>query len=500
MTIVRPGMVGAVDGDGAADGDDHEFFEDARAPVRVMDPKKPKHDEVEEHKLTHLPFRSWCRHCVHGRGVEAAHRKLDREESQVNEVHCDFMFLGPRDEPGETIPCFVMREVSTRMTLSAPVPSKSTGTFVASRTMAFLEEIGCKHMDLVVKSDQEPAIQAIVDEVGRRRAAIGAGRFVVEHSPVGASASNGVAERAIQSVQGQVRVLKLALEDRLQVKIPHRHPVVPWIMEYAGFLLNRFEVGRDGKTAYERLKGRRSRTLGLEIGEAIHWRMKPARGALGKLDSVWADGVYLGIRGKSGEVIVGDPKGVWKTRTIRRKPFDERWSSKNLDSVIGVPWRLSDTDEKSDGEKYRADRLEPQSAEPERAPNLETMPRSVNITKKDLEAFGYTAKCPGCLSVVRGTARQAHSSECRNRIEKALRGTERYKRATARFDEHTARVLEQEEEQRASKRRKGDEVELDKVVAGGRSQEWRKQKEGEYVETDAGGRRRGGRRRCGRWQ
>ena len=54
---------------------------------------------------------------------------------------------------------------------------------------------------------------------------MGGGRWICENSPVGSSASNGVAERAIQSVQQQVRVLKLALEDKWNMKIPHTHPV-----------------------------------------------------------------------------------------------------------------------------------------------------------------------------------------------------------------------------------------------------------------------------------
>ena len=187
----------------------------------------------------------------------------------------------------------VVREALPRMTLSAPVPSKSTGAFVASRVMAFLEEIACMQTDLIVKSNQEPAICSIVTEVGRLRAVAGGGRYIVENSPVGASASNGIAERAIQSVQGQVRVLKLALEKRWGMAIPHRHAVVPWIMEYAGFLLNTFEVGHDGKTSFERLKGRKSKVLGIEFGEAVHWRMKPARGALGNSTVFGATGYFL---------------------------------------------------------------------------------------------------------------------------------------------------------------------------------------------------------------
>ena len=58
------------------------------------------------------------------------------------------------------------------------------------------------------------------------------------------------------------------------MKIPARHPVMAWIVEYAGYLLNRFEVSRDGKTAYERSKGKKAKSLGIEFGEAILWKKR----------------------------------------------------------------------------------------------------------------------------------------------------------------------------------------------------------------------------------
>ena len=80
-----------------------------------------------------------------------------------------------------------------------------------------------------LKSDQEPAIESLVDEIGRHRAAAGGGRWVEECSPVGASAANGMVERRIQSAQAQVRALKLALENRHKVELPVKHVLVPWI-------------------------------------------------------------------------------------------------------------------------------------------------------------------------------------------------------------------------------------------------------------------------------
>ena len=234
--------------------------------------------------------------------MQAPHFRSKKDDHQIKEFHMDFMFLGPKEVAGQTLACIVVREAETRMT----VPCKTTGTYNWKRIVAFLHETGCLHGDMIVRSDQELAVMSIMEEVGKIRAQRGGGRFVVENSPVGSSQSNGVAEKAIQSVQGQVQVLKLALEKRWGIKIPHRHSVIPWVVEYAAFLLNRYEVGHDGKTAYERLKGKRAKTLGIEFGEGVHWRMKQVKGVLGKLDSLWSDGVYLGIKGKTGEIIIGD--------------------------------------------------------------------------------------------------------------------------------------------------------------------------------------------------
>ena len=99
----------------------------------------------------------------------------------------------------------------------------------------------------------------------------------------GSSVSNGIVERAICSVEQQTRVLKSGLEERWNCRVPARHPIMPWLIEYASLQLNCFEVGRDGRSAYERSKGKVSKFLGVEFGEAVHWKRKAVGGVLGKL-------------------------------------------------------------------------------------------------------------------------------------------------------------------------------------------------------------------------
>ena len=366
------------------------------------------------------------------------------------------MFMGPNDQPGETVPCLAVREAITKMTMAAAVPNKSAEQFVIRRVLAFLTGVGCMHKDAIVKSDQEPSIFSIVDEVGKMRAMEGGGRWIVE-SPVGASASNGVVERAIQSVQAQTRVLKLALEKRWGVDIPVKHAVIPWAMEYSAFLLNRYEAGHDGRTAYERWKGKRAKCLGLEFGETVHWRTSPTSGALGKLSSSWRQGVYLGVRGKSGEIIVADDQGVWKTRTVQRRPKDERWSASSADLVTRCPWSKEEQKEGGRGEPV-AVRMKEDEVDEEKFRVPRTGAQELLHSGRGPERTRLSAGCQGCLFILRGSARQGHSRACRRRFEEILKGSEKVKRAHDKISEYLAKMIEKDVgERKAKKARMTDE-------------------------------------------
>ncbi len=88
----------------------------------------------------------------------------------------------------------------------------------------------------------------------------------MEESPVWSKGSHGIVERAVQSAAGEIRVTKLALEDRIGMEIDAEATVILFMEEYAGYSVNKLEVGRDGKTAYERTKGKAATVLGIEFG------------------------------------------------------------------------------------------------------------------------------------------------------------------------------------------------------------------------------------------
>ena len=134
-----------------------------------------------------------------------------------------------------------------------------------------MEEIGDKVSKVIVKTDQEPSILYLVKDIVSSRPD---GQTLLEESPVKSSGSNGKIERGIQGLEGQLRAMLLGLERRLGRELNAKEPVITFMPEYAAYLLNRREIGADGKTAYERNKGKKATVLGIEFGEKLLYKIK----------------------------------------------------------------------------------------------------------------------------------------------------------------------------------------------------------------------------------
>ena len=61
-------------------GIEPEEAEEVREVKAPAIPLLPSREEVLRHRLTHRPFRSWCPHCVRGKGRESQHRKSPQKD------------------------------------------------------------------------------------------------------------------------------------------------------------------------------------------------------------------------------------------------------------------------------------------------------------------------------------------------------------------------------------------------------------------------------------
>ena len=85
--------------------------------------------------MTHLPFRSRCRHCVRGRGKEEDCRRTVTEERYVPGAHVDNMFMG--GEKGSALALIVVREDDEKAVSSTVVPRTSTGERIHGKLTAW---------------------------------------------------------------------------------------------------------------------------------------------------------------------------------------------------------------------------------------------------------------------------------------------------------------------------------------------------------------------------
>ena len=99
----------------------------------------------------------------------------------------------------------------------------------------------------------ESSIKALQAEVKKLRG----DETMIQNSPVESSASNGSVERAIREVDGTVRTAKLALEEHIGRKVMVNEDIFSRMVEHAADSINRYKVGKDGRTPRQRLLGRK---------------------------------------------------------------------------------------------------------------------------------------------------------------------------------------------------------------------------------------------------
>ena len=223
-------------GDGGAEPDEVDGKEDAEKtknicpieeeiraapaddpPVKaVRDPGMPSKEEYDEHMKVHLPFRAWCPFCVMGKAGEDPHwRKKDKKEGDKPTLCMDYKSFGQSGEDAaaaEKTTVLIMRDSDSISTFSHVVDEKGKGDgWIVEKIIDDIASLG--YVEVLIKGDGEPALVQVM-ETGRQTRTQGT---LVENPPAYDPQSNGVAEKAVDQVMGQLRALKLALESRIGI-------------------------------------------------------------------------------------------------------------------------------------------------------------------------------------------------------------------------------------------------------------------------------------------
>lgn len=373
------------------------------------------------------------------------------------------MFMGQDDESAS--PIMAVRVHKRRWTEAIPARRKRPNDQHGVQAVVNLvKRMGLTK--LTFKSDQEPSITSLKGAVVGR---LGGDYSVAkEETPVEEHQSNGTIERAVDSIAGIVRTQKLALEKNYGVDLSWDHAVLPWLIGYSGTALSLFEVGSDGCTAYERVKGKTYRRELPSFGASVCYL--PAdrkRGHLNKVQAKWLSGIYLGPMVASGELFVGTKDGVLKARSVKRRPKTDRHDKAMLDAMRGEPLKpvplLEAGAEVPPPLNYKIEKTlkgEPLDVDkPEE--NKPGGPRRVYIRANiEIEKFGMTLGCAGCDAVRKGAPPRSHNEECRKRVMKEMAADEALnkrlraaEKREAKAVKRTAGVPERPDEPRLKARR-----------------------------------------------
>ena len=430
----------------------------------IPQPRRPTRSEIEQHELTHIPYRSWCVHCVRGAGRSDPHRgsKDDKDaedrENAISTWSMDYCFMTDNAEmltkkemeqagwervKDTVIVCDDRRTGGVRAHLVCA--KGASDAWVAGKIKSDMEDFGYGGVPIRLKTDQEPAIVDLQRAIISKRE--GAVTLPV-NSPVGDSQSNGRVENAIKRVRNLVKVLKSNLEARWGIKVDREHPVYPWMFEWAADLITRYaEVGNTGRTAIQIIRGSTSSRGIAQFGEKIlYMPLKLSTNQRGNMEDNYLDGIFLGMRLRSDEIIVGTTKGVIKARSIRRLVEEEQWDKEFARAILGspkqpVPGVNSDHLPSVINERHRQveDHCDGEAQQPDESADIGDIPvpieqrtlnqprpeqyRKMYVTSAMINKHGPTSGCPGCARM--GTRKMAaHNDECRMRMKEELAKSE----------------------------------------------------------------------------
>ena len=154
---------------GRAGEPEEEEVKAIRSPII---PNTPSQEEVREHRITHRPFRSWCPHCVRGKGRASPHLPSSQKDtaSDVPKLVSDYFFIGRRrpsergqrdaeeaaaEGEGQT-PIIVLKDTVSKSIFAHACPCKGAHEAVISRLIQDLNSLG--YRKVLIRTDGEPVI------------------------------------------------------------------------------------------------------------------------------------------------------------------------------------------------------------------------------------------------------------------------------------------------------------------------------------------------------
>ena len=157
----------------------------------------------------------------------------------------DFSFLSTENDlPERTI--LNASDVQTGYAMAIVLPAKgSIEKYAVAELRRFVFEIG--RTSGIVQYNKEISLKVIAKDLCKTIAGLS-----MRAAPTGHSQSQGSVGNVQRTLYGQLRTLFSQVQESTGLKLTSESPVFTWCVKHAQWLINRYLIGSDGKTAYSR--------------------------------------------------------------------------------------------------------------------------------------------------------------------------------------------------------------------------------------------------------
>ena len=182
-----------------------------------------------------------------GRAVEPPHLRANKADDE-RAVPLISMDCGKVKATGASIDAvegemgttLVVKDYTTGMLRAIPMAGKNQADYAAASVVHFVRSLYVGRCRL--RCDNEPAIMAVATRVKEKLP----DRLLVENSPKYSSSSNGAAERAIRTLNEQLKTMRYDLEGRYGIRITPNSTVWLWMVRHAASSVNRGKKDEEG--------------------------------------------------------------------------------------------------------------------------------------------------------------------------------------------------------------------------------------------------------------
>ena len=190
-------------------------------------------EAFDAHQLTHLPFRSWCDHCVKGKAVDDAHRpRIDTHRGEAKKG-MDYYFLARATDPQHAKAVLNCLDFQSGAVFSAMVV-KGGDPYALAAALEANKFTG--RTRLIIMGGQENVVKNLVDMIRDSRTH----ETAVINTPKGSSASAGGIERANYEVEKQIRTLRSGFEEKNGESVRLDHEMLPFLVRHCARLITHY--------------------------------------------------------------------------------------------------------------------------------------------------------------------------------------------------------------------------------------------------------------------